>query len=713
MPSPSDREFFESMNRDLASGLGKAIKDNFTAEIKISRGSIEQLGKAINKAVGGKPASAQGGAEADSGGGGKGGAGEASMLKKLGGFAKSIVSAGLKVTSANASHIRQFGDSLAKTAVATGNASILASENISHSFGQWHQDLAQVGQNMRTSLEMNVKHTDKTTQKLIARSVGLGTSMGALGKFMTTTTNVMGMNTSEMLGLGTEIQNLALSNNLLADSVFEAATSFQAATKGTQLLAGQSTAEMMKMVAGLEAATTGVGIGELVQRIVSFDPQKQAQMNALLARAGIQGDTSQINNDPTGFIAKAIAAISKVSGEAKGMGVQSGAYLQGISRAFGLNESMMFAAQAATRDIGGVASLRQVSAPVAVQSDQSLQQQIQGSSEAAFFAMKDFAIEINGLSIHQAFLSTASQAAEEALYDAGEAATAFAKALGGVAGGQAAFQTADAGLGGAGGGLLTMLGIGALTQSKRFAGLFGRNASIPKTIAPKTGSWVKNPNTGRNIKVGGPTFNAMTAAEQAAIVGDNTVKASRGALAKSAMKTTLKTGAKATPLNLVLAGGLDLLEHGDKSHAAAAAVGSAGGFWGGAAAGAGLGALTGPAAPVLAPLFGLIGGIMGSIGGEKLATTVHDEFDPEFVAKREEEARIQAAELATQELDGVTRLVEEAEDQTGELKASNTALESMTDILSLGFAELEKAIKGINTGSTPGANKVTPSSGGR
>jgi hypothetical protein len=205
----------------------------------------------------------------------------------------------------------------------------------------------------------------------------------------------------------------------------------------------------------------------------------------------------------------------------------------------------------------------------------------------------------------------------------------------------------------------------------------------------------------------------MTAAEQAAIVSQNTAQASRGALAKSAMKTTLKTGVKATPLNLVLAGGLDLMEHGDKSHAAAAAVGSAGGFWGGAAAGAGLGAMTGPAAPILAPLFGLIGGIAGSMGGEKLATTVHDEFDPEFVAKREEEARIQAAELATQELDGVTRLVEESEEQTDELKASNTALGSMAEILSLGFEDLQKAIEGINTGSTPGANKVTPSSGGR
>lgn len=537
MAEPTNRDFFESLNKDLATGLEKALEKGFAkGTMKLSHITADQIGRSVGRQISQVLAKNQQ-MGSGGGGGGEGSAGKGGALANVAKLAKGFVNIAGRLVRQNAIHLRQFGDSLARTAVATQRSDILSRDNISLEFGQWHQDLSEVGKTMAASLGANVKSVDKSTQKLLARSLGLGTSMGTLSKFMATATNVIGLSTSETHSLGTEIQNLGLTNNILANSVFEAATQFAAASKGFQLLDDSHIRGLMGFVGGLEAKETGMNVGSLVARIMDLDPRQQMKLATAAQLGGGSVNRAELLSDPETFIAKAIVSLGAASNRARGQDPLAAGVLQKQLKSLGFSLDMQFAAAklAEGRSVEDVLRLGKAGP---VDTDQELQQGIQGASETAMIAMKNFAIEIEGLSTHQAFLSTASMAVEKQFYKledgVAKATTALAKTAGAAAGIEATIQSMNQATGGVGSKelLFGATAVGIALRKPIVAGAVAGTKAINSAVTPrgagalamlKEGQIPKDfkitsPTSGKQILVRGAAFKNLLASHDKKVV---------------------------------------------------------------------------------------------------------------------------------------------------------------------------------------------------
>ena len=487
MAEPTNRDFFESLNKDLATGLEKALEKGFAkGTMKLSHITADQIGRSVGRQISQVLAKNQQ-MGSGGGGGGEGSAGKGGALANVAKLAKGFVNIAGRLVRQNAIHLRQFGDSLARTAVATQRSDILSRDNISLEFGQWHQDLSDVGKTMAASLGANVKSVDKSTQKLLARSLGLGTSMGTLSKFMATATNVIGLSTSETHSLGTEIQNLGLTNNILANSVFEAATQFAAASKGFQLLDDSHIRGLMGFVGGLEAKETGMNVGSLVARIMDLDPRQQMKLATAAQLGGGSVNRAELLSDPETFIAKAIVSLGAASNRARGQDPLAAGVLQKQLKSLGFSLDMQFAAAklAEGRSVEDVLRLGKAGP---VDTDQELQQGIQGASETAMIAMKNFAIE-DGVAV---------------------ATTALAKTAGAAAGIEATIQSMNQATGGVGSKELLFGGAAAGIVLKRQVGkgVVAGTKAINSALTPRgTGAlaMLKEGNIPKDFKITSPT----------------------------------------------------------------------------------------------------------------------------------------------------------------------------------------------------------------
>jgi hypothetical protein len=123
------------------------------------------------------------------------------------------------------------------------------------------------------------------------------------------------------------------------------------------------------------------------------------------------------------------------------------------------------------------------------------------------------------------------------------------------------------------------------------------------------------------------------------MAGGGRFKSGGKMVGSQAGKAATKLGSRIPVAGALLAGGMEYAESGDISRSAAAGAGALGGAIGGAKAGMMIGAFLGPLGAAAGTL---IGGAVGAFAGTKLAKTVHDSVDTEFVADQAAKAAKEA-----------------------------------------------------------------------
>jgi len=242
MPTSEDRDFFESLNKDLANTLNTSIRDAFKGvEVNFSKENAKLIGDAVSTAV--KGAQKKDPKDSPEGGGQSTGGFFASLGGKLKGAATALFGAAVAMKGLAqpfqkaAADIQSFGTTMGRTVAMTGKTQLVGaralrdaagnlkdlkfdSPQIETAFGQWGQSLDDAGKVLDAALRANVNATDTGTQTFLARSTGLGNSLAATNNFLATNTNVIGLATSRTNALGNSLIDTAKANGRVADSIF-------------------------------------------------------------------------------------------------------------------------------------------------------------------------------------------------------------------------------------------------------------------------------------------------------------------------------------------------------------------------------------------------------------------------------------------------------------------------------------------------------------
>ena len=643
MPTPEDQSFFEGLNNDLAKSIGKSIESGFKGNsIGLDPETVKLIGAEFERSV--KPLANQNKQDDGGGGGGEGSAGQSKALTKIVRLAKGTFSAARQMVSQNASNILTFGDQMARTAAATNHAFLMNGNNISRKFGLFGQNLADVGNAFDTALRENVRGMGKNTQSFLARTTGLGTALGTTTKFLASNTNVLGRSITETTALGTDLQNIALSNGMVADSIFDAVAAFQENTRKQQVLFGDKAAgDFQGIVAGLEGLIPGGNLGELVAKAAPTSVDDLLNLDILGGMFGGAFNSQGIQEDPARHTANFIASMATAADEISTMTVRQGAqFIEQRFGKFGITLGDIQKASVATEQAGGVQGLMTAmkGGSTAIKSDEELERQISENSISAANNMKNFAIEVEGLNTVQKGLAIISDTLRTSFFDLNGETTKLAETMGLAAAGEAGLQAASKmGVGGAGSLLTGGLGGAGLFAAQKLLKpvSLGGSAAVANASAA---SQLRDPKTGKFVK-GSGVANPLTQQGRAVMRARNAAGLTQGVAKGMSKRIPLLGGA--------LAGGFELAETGDVSRAVSKGAGALGGTAAGAAGGAAIGTLIFPGVGTV--IGGLLGGIFGGLGGEKAAEVVHDQFDTEFVKEQEErnKAELQAEKEATME----------------------------------------------------------------
>jgi len=657
MPTPEDRAFFEGLNKDLSKNINKAIEKGFKgASVHLDPDTVKLIGTEFERNL--KPLVEDAKKDDGGGGGGEGSAGEGKAWQKAVDLAKGTFNAARMLVSQNATNILAYGDNMARNAATTNQAFLMNGEKLSRQFGRFGMNLADMGNIFDDAIRSNVRGLGKNTQDFLARTTGLGTALGTTTKFLASNTNVLGRSMTETTALGTDLQNIALSNGMVADAMFDAVAAFEANTRQQQVLFGDKAAgDFQGIVAGLEGLMPGGNLGDLVAKAAPTSVDELLNLDILGGMFGGAFNSQGIKEDPARHTANFIAAMAKASEQISGMSVRQGAqFIEQRFGKFGITLQDIQSAGVATRKAGGVQGLMDAmkGGGIPIKSDEALQDEITRNSLEAMNNMKNFAIEVEGLNTVQKGLKEVSDILKGSFYTLNGKTTELAKTMGLAAAGEAGLQAGDKmGLGGFGALGLGMAGGAAqwaLGKTPNAARAVGRNlkpsswslggaaakanqANLPNASWQRGSQFTVKGHQGMQTAKG--LANPLTKAGRATMSARHAAGMTQG-VAKGMSK-------KIPILGAALAGGFELAETGDKSRAAAVTAGAGLGGWGGAAAGAAIGTMIFPGVGTV--IGGLIGGIGGALGGEKAARTIHDEFDTDFVKEQEEKA----AEAAHQE----------------------------------------------------------------
>jgi len=648
MPTPEDHSFFEGLNSDLAKGINKAIEGGFKgASLSLDAKTVKLIGAEFSHAV--KPLEKAIREDDDGGGGGgSGSAGQKGSLNKVVGVAKGVLGATRQLLAQNASNMLAYGDTMARGVAATNQSFLMNGDNLAEKFGHFGFDILQQGAMLDSAMRANVKGLGKNTQNFLARSAGLGTSTATNTKFLAANTNILGKSMDETLSLGTDLQNIALSNGMLGDSIFAAVAAFEANTKAQQVIFGGGIAtEFQKIVGGLDALIPGGGMNALIAKAAPTTVKGLLDLDILGGMFGGTFNSEGIRDDPRRHTANFIAALSRASKQIAGMTVRQGAqFIEHRFGKFGITLADIQTANVAMNEAGSISGLiaAMKGGKIPIKTDEELSTGITQNSIAASNAMKNWAIETAGLNTVQAGLAEVSDLLRTSFYDLKGATSELATAMGDAAAVESALQSADKlGLGGIGDVIAKLVAGGALVKGgqvlKKAFSKGGKFRKIPTpTPAPRPAGFPTpqiNPKPVPKAQAGFPTH-----LDPKAPSTKTTSKALKG-LGKTA-SVMGKVAKVAGPASFLVGGALELAENRDVSRAVTVGVSEGAGFAGGAYAGGMAGLAFGPAAPVASPVLALIGGLLGAWGVGEVGKVVHDSIDTDFVKRQEAE---KAAEI--------------------------------------------------------------------
>lgn len=191
----------------------------------------------------------------------------------------------------NESH--DFGNTLAKSSIATGRSMSLMGAKFDSSTKQFTNQMPplsaafkefgiaprEAAKILDNAIRANVRDTGKTSQRFLATSNLLGNNLSTTSKFLTTQTNVLGLNTEATTTFGHSILAMASSNGILADSIFEAVNAFTDTAKEQQVFFGkESTKVTTNAVAAMKSLIPEQDVGALMSALTSSDVVRQLPM---------------------------------------------------------------------------------------------------------------------------------------------------------------------------------------------------------------------------------------------------------------------------------------------------------------------------------------------------------------------------------------------------------------------------------------------------
>ena len=191
----------------------------------------------------------------------------------------------------NESHA--FGNALAKSSIATGQSMSLMGAKFDSSTKQFTNQMPplsaafkefgiaprEAAKILDNAIRANVRDTGKTSQRFLATSNLLGNNLSTTSKFLTTQTNVLGLNTEATTTFGHSILAMASSNGILADSIFEAVNAFTDTAKEQQVFFGkESTKVTTNAVAAMKSLIPEQDVGAFMAALTSSDVVKQLPM---------------------------------------------------------------------------------------------------------------------------------------------------------------------------------------------------------------------------------------------------------------------------------------------------------------------------------------------------------------------------------------------------------------------------------------------------
>lgn len=652
MPRPEDQQFFENLNRDLATQLSSAIKDAlepaFGAGVRDT--SIRSLTSTTMKGIGEAVARSMKDAFGDpkewgvGSGDGKGpkekepkeDSPQGRQWKK---FTKSMVAmiAQSKLAAKAASALNDtqaFGNMMAKGATVTNNKGILGTKFLSDKFEQFGIRLPEIGGMFEGALRAGAGPITTSQGELLASTHLFGANVEAQNTLQGKSVHVMGLNTKQSEHLGSDILHLAKQNGIFADSILEAAVAMEGTVKALNVAQGGAmTEQWMAGAIRLHAATKGVkteDVNSLLGSIAQTDIDKVLKLRGFAGIAGGNGGDLRelMRTDPRAYQAQMVTLIGELATKLEGGTdfdlVMQKEVMQGLG---GLNTGAILAAKQLFQNLGPqgiqealgreITDAEKAKIEAAMAKDQlAASTDLQDGMMANVIATQNLTTALDIFRLRFDAISTSlSEPFRDTTVAAGTGAGLMSMvaptvsagvnllALRALLGrGAAAAPAAAAGGGGAAaarGGMLAGLGGGlgrllspAYTEARQL-GMMGRNAK------------------GQFVKGLGPS--------------------QRLARGRAAGNRMLGAGSKRIPLiGSLLAGGMQYGASkqeggGDVSRAIAAGGGAGLGMWGGAAAGAALGSIV----PVIGTGVGaILGAIAGGIIGQKTAVGIHDQFDP-------------------------------------------------------------------------------------
>ena len=467
MPTPEDRSFFEGLNQDLAKSLNVAIAKGFKgASISLDAETVKLIGVEMGKSLKPLTDDAKDNDADGGGGGGSGSSGEGNAYKKVLVAAKAVFNAARQLVAQNASNVLAFGDTMARGVAATNNMQLMRGKNLTTQFGKFGFNIRDVGEKLDSAMRANVKGLGTNTQNFIARTTGLGTSLASTNKFLASNTNTLGRSMDQTIALGTDIQNAALSNGMMADAMFEAVAAFEANTKKQQVLFGDDIAvDFQEIIGHMEGLGTGADFGSVIAKASPTDRDGLMNLNRLGGRDNGGFSSRTIRDDPARHTAKVFMALNKFGKQLQGMDPLAAAqHMEAILKPLGFDlsdvQKAMTAVSAAGGSEQGLVDAMKGKGPVfsnKIQTDEALQNRVTENSLEAANNLKNFAVEVNALDTVQWGLAKISSILKDSFYDLNDGTTLLAETMGLAAAGEAAIQSGDKmGLGG----IATAIGAG-------------------------------------------------------------------------------------------------------------------------------------------------------------------------------------------------------------------------------------------------------------
>ena len=386
MVSQEDRNFYESLNKNLATNLetainkalggekGRTLKKGGRELVALDSGTIKDIGTAVGKEVGNAIKGEFGKGGKDKDGEDKGdseqkerqGAGVWKSLKDItkgtvSFLAQSrLLSKALTVTQSAFA----YGDIVAKGAALTGNQSLLGPDLINDTFKKFGHEIEQVGRIFETAMRANLGEITEGTSQMLARASGFGVDGAQTSKFQAMQVNQFGRSETATHELINQMLDLGVASKMYATSILDAVQAMAGLTRAQQAFYGGGvSSEFQRLMAVTIAGTEDRRLADLagpIQALFAFAAPATGKADAIinLERVAAQfggniGDNLTSANAAerlSSVIGVLVRAASETTGSTD---VQTGRFREGRLGRFGVTSDILAAAQAIDETFGG------------------------------------------------------------------------------------------------------------------------------------------------------------------------------------------------------------------------------------------------------------------------------------------------------------------------------------------------------------------------